>query len=279
MESPGIKVMRLRYAGTCQCGTPVAAGTEAGWDATNRRVVCMPCMTPDDSLPTLNERAAADAGASLRNEYDRRMARREARVKGALPRIGGLLLAIFDEAPSTKAFKRGAEGERTAIKRLLENAGPDVRFLVNRRLGHGRKDGDIDVLAITRAGVHIIDVKRYANAAIRVERRGGLFSARTEHLMVRGRDRTNLLDSVQRQHEAVRAAIETHARFAATPSMSILCFVDANLPLFETPSIQGVSVLGPRQTSRQLAADGTALTPAEVEALATLLDAALPPAA
>ena len=271
--------MRLRYAGTCQCGTQLPAGTEAGWDAANRRVICTTCLTPGATAPSLNERAAADAGASLQKEYDRRMARREARVKGSLPRIGGLLLAIFDEAPSTKAFKRGAEGERKAIKRLLESAGPDVQFLVNRRLGHRRKDGDIDVLAISRAGVHIIDVKRYADAAIRVERRGGLFSARTEHLMVRGRDRTDLLDSLMRQHEAVREAIESEAQFAATPSRSILCFVDADLPLFETLSIQGVSVIGPKQTSRQLAANGTALTPTEVEELAAHLDAALPPAA
>ncbi len=101
------------------------------------------------------------------------MARREDRVKQRLPRIGGLLLRIFDEAPSTKAFKKGADGERVAIKKLLSDSGPNVLFLVNRRLGVGRRDGDVDVVAVSAAGVLVIDVKRYAEANVRVEREGG----------------------------------------------------------------------------------------------------------
>ena len=44
--------------------------------------------------------AQTNAGASLNREYERRMARRDERVRGRLPHLGPLLLAVFDESQS-----------------------------------------------------------------------------------------------------------------------------------------------------------------------------------
>jgi hypothetical protein len=206
------------------------------------------------------------------------MARREECVKQRLPRIGGLLLKTFDEAPSTRAFKKGAEGERAAIKRLLNDAGPSVLFLVNRRLGLSRRDGDVDVVAVSPAGVLVIDVKRYAEAKVRVEREGGLFTSRRDVLKVRGRDESRLLDGLAKQIDAVSLALQADPRFVEVPVSGSLCFVDADLPLFGRLEARGHFIGSPKGTAKALREATGDLAQGTVEEVAEHLDAALPPA-
>lgn len=289
-----VKVMRLRYAGTCVCGAAVPAGAMAGWNSAARQVICARCLdastdsevnepaafapTPVEANPGQEraELAQSNAGASLTQEYERRMARRDERVRARLPRLGPLLLAVFDESQSTKAFKQGAEGERRAVKRLLDSSGEGVHFLVNRRLGSGRRDGDIDVLAISPAGVWIIDVKRYADAKVRTEKTGGLFSPRTEHLLIRGRNADKLLEGMGKQVDAVSSALGSDASWEAVPLLPVLCFVDADLPLVGRLAARGVRIVGPKSLARDIRESGGPVAPAMVELVATHLDAALP---
>ena len=295
-DSVPMKVMRLRYAGTCPCGAEVPAGANAGWDTDARTVVCATCLatrsstvtTPPPSTvseatdvragPPLRERAQADAGASLTREYDRRMAKRDERVRSRLPRLGPLLLAVFDESQSTKAFKQGAEGERRAVKRLLESSGDQVHFLVNRKLGHGRRDGDIDVIAVSSSGVWVVDVKRYADAKVRSEKRGGLFGPRTEHLLVRGRNADHLLAGIPKQVVAVTIALQTEATLSAAPVLPVLCFVDAELPIIGRVVVQGVSLLSPQGLSKSIRESHGPLDPQAVDHIVERLDTALPSA-
>ena len=292
-DAPAVRVMRLRYAGRCRCGVDVSAGSRAGWDATSRIVVCPDCLAGHEPAvsaasdnpapneqpqPSLQERAQRDAGASLVAEYERRMARREERVKERLPRLGWLLLKVFDEAPTTRAFKNGAEGERTAIRRLLAEAGPDAHFLVNRRLGAGRRDGDVDVVAVTPAGVTVIDVKRYADAKVRVERQGGLFSERHDVLMVRGRDQSRLLDGIAKQVDAVTIALRTDERFTEVKVVGALCFVDADLPLFGRLEARGYAIATPKGTAKALRDAQFAVSRELLNEVADHLDVWLPPA-
>ena len=130
-----------------------------------------------------------DPGSSLQAEFERRAAARESRVRARHPRIGGFLLAVFNEPATTTAFSTGAVGERRVAARLAELSGPGVLFLHNRLLGPGRRDGDVDHIALTAGGVYVIDAKRYKNAKVRVRHSGGLFSPVREQLMVNGRDR------------------------------------------------------------------------------------------
>ena len=276
--SGAVKVMALRRPGVCRCGTPLAVGTQAGWDRTLRVVVCMDCLTdglhprepelsvpvlskPDLSVPEPKEPLPSvvdigEPGGSLQAQFERRSGARAARVRKRAPRIGGLLLAVFPDPASTVAFSKGAAGERRMAARLAERSGPGVLFLHNRKLGRGRRDGDVDHMALTSAGVYVIDAKLYKNAKVRVRRTGGLFSPVREQLMVNGRDRSKLLDSVARQNEAVQEAIATFQDLGVTaadiPVISILCFIDADLPMFGTPRIDGVPLLGPKGTARLL---------------------------
>src|SRR4051812_16907792 len=97
--SSGVKRMRLRRDGVCSCGTPVAAGTSAGWDIARRVIVCPGCLAARDQLASsgapqsteavrdLETAADGRAGGSAQREYERRKARREQRVRDAHPRI------------------------------------------------------------------------------------------------------------------------------------------------------------------------------------------------
>jgi len=309
-----IKVMRMHYTGTCACGTTVPAGTRGGWDATNRVILCLPCLdSPTVAAPSAETGPAQSAsppwatavvaleqpsatvptpivesprakpakvgvpGASLQQEFHRRSDARAARIRDNHPKLGGLILALTDDPASTTAFAKGAIGEESVARRLEKYCGDQVLFLHNRRLGPGRRDGDIDHIAIAATGVYIIDAKRYKDAAIEVRRTGGLFSPKVEKLFVAGRDRTKLLDGLDKQRAAVEAALASYRDGPVPNVTTVLCFVDANLPLFGTLNIGAVPLLGPRGTSKLLRQPGKRQA-AEREALHRHLAALLPPA-
>jgi hypothetical protein len=279
--------MTLRYGGKCGCGQELAVGNRAGWNSKSRAVICERCLTPATSVepqnvaPELRLPVQIDIGrpgASLARQYHQRVAQREARIRREHPRIGGLILALSDEPQSTHAFASGAVGEQKAAKRLMGACGPSVLFLHNRRLGRGRQDGDVDMIAITSLGIHVIDVKHYVGKAVEVRRSGGFFSPVTEQLFIGGRDKTKLLESLSRQVEAVRAALADYPdgpALAITPS---LCFVDADLPLIRNRHIRGIPVLGLPGTTRLLVRSTGPLTAEQRDLIHSHLAAQMPAA-
>ena len=194
-------------------------------------------------------------GGSLLRQYEQRRTARERRILEQHPRAGHLLLALGGEPATTTSFLSGARGEVLVAQQLQRRCGADVELLFNRRLSPRGRDGDIDVLAVAANGVHVIDVKRYERAAVRVRRSGGLLTASRAQLLIRGRDHTRLLDSVRRQHDVVRLVLDQVPGGAAVPLHLSLCFVDADLPLLDN-SIDGIALLGPRRTARRLRRPG-----------------------
>ena len=95
--------------------------------------------------------------------------------------------------------------------------------------------GNIDHLAIAPSGVFVIDVK---NIKGKVRVANPLFGA--AKLMVRGRDRTKLIDGLDRQIHAVRRAL-TASGHPGVPVQGVLCFVSADLPLFGTLNMRGTA--------------------------------------
>jgi hypothetical protein len=86
-------------------------------------------------------------------------ATREARIRTAHPRIGGLVLALSDDPQSTTAWAVGAQGEELLAKRLDGLADQGVLTLHDPRIPGTR--ADIDHIAISGSGVYVIDAKRY----------------------------------------------------------------------------------------------------------------------
>lgn len=170
----------------------------------------------------------------------------------AIPRLGGLILALTEDPHSTKAWATGARGEELLAARLDAAAGPTLRLLHDRRLPEGR--GNIDHLAIVPGGVYVIDAKRYqGRPQLQVD--GGLIRPRTEKLVVGRRDCTKLVAGVQHQVDLIRRLL-SDARLNV-PVRGVLCFVEADWPLIGGDfTIGGVDVLWPKKLQRLLLSPG-----------------------
>jgi hypothetical protein len=115
-EHAETRKLRLRYAGVCtRCGRNLAKGEEALYDASTRTVQCIVCdsAAANGAGPVEAFEDSGVAGASADREYKRRKSARDARVRARLGGLlGGLVLAVSDEPQSTRAWARGATGER-----------------------------------------------------------------------------------------------------------------------------------------------------------------------
>lgn len=255
-SAPG-KHLKLRYAGACRaCQASLPAGAEALYYPGTGEISCEACAGPigvgdldvGESRPVPTGRP----GASARREHARRTASREKATRDRHPRLGGFILAMGDEPQSTRAWEQGAVGEEKLGRVLDALAGPELQVLHDRRMPGTR--GNIDHLAITSAGVFVIDAKRYTGRPqLRVE--GGILRPRTEKLMVDRSDRTKLVTGVLKQVDVVRSALESAG--LSMPVSGVLCFVDADWPVFGGSfATQGVHVTRPNKIAHLLKGDG-----------------------
>lgn len=278
--------MRLRFAGVCRaCGAHLAAGTTAGYDADARQVVCADCLDTEarpagagaggsePATPPVSPLAAGEAGASAGREYERRAARREDRVRERYPRIGGFLLAVSDEPQHITAWQTGQKGEQKLGRVLdaLEHHG--ARVLHDRRIPRSR--ANIDHIAVSAAGVFVLDAKRYKGRPnLKVE--GGILRPRTEILMVGGRNCSSLVEGMGKQLALVRAALQSDRQLGGVPIAGMLVFVDADWPLLGAGfAINGVNVLWPKKAAERIVQPGP-LAPDAFEAVHRCLAAAFP---
>jgi hypothetical protein len=204
-------------------------------------------------------------------EYRRRRDKREARIRAAHPWIGGLLLALGRAPQREAAFHQGELGETEVaayLERHLEH-GPAI-LLHDRRMPRGH--GNIDHLAIAPTGVYVIDAK---NLHGKVRIANPLFGS--AKLLVNGRNRTKLVDGLDRQVRVVRDALATSAH-PDVPLWGVLCFTSsADLPLLGQLKMREHVMLHRRTLAKRLGKTGPLQTPA-IDALARALAAALPPA-
>ncbi len=120
-----------------------------------------------------------------------------------------------------------------------------------------RGRGDIDLLAIAPAGVFVIDAKAL-KGSVRINR--PLFGK--SQLMINGRDRTKLLAGLDRQLEAVRQVLGANGHAGIT-ARGVLCFTQADLPLFGTLEMRGHQLLYRKALAERLNATGP-LNPAAI---------------
>lgn len=241
--------MRLRYAGTCRiCDAALPAKIEAVYE---RETKTVRCLNHDRDVPEPDPVIEiGEAGTSARREFERRKAGREKRIRDKHPKLGGLILALSDDPQSTTAWDTGAIGEERLGGRLNQMQSETCRILHDRRIPGSR--ANIDHLAVTTTGVHVIDAKRYSGRPqLRVE--GGLLRPRVERLIVGRRDCTKLVDGLLKQVEVVRTVVGD-----PVPVHGVLCFVDADWPLiggaFTTRDVQ---VLWPKRLQSTLTSLGT----------------------
>lgn len=251
------------------CDCDLLAGQEAIWHRDIRKVSCLNCTQAEAP-------GASKAGASALREYERRHQRREQHGREKLGALGGLLARVIEEPSSTKVWKQGGEGEvRTASRLEKHLAGTGVHLLHDRRIpGHG--SANIDHLAIGPGGVTVIDSKTH-RGKVELARVGGLFAPRRTVLLINGRDRTSLVDGVQRQIGFVRSAL-SGTEHEATDIRGALCFPNvAGLPLFQQLAVRDIVIDGPKPIAKLAGRTGP-LRPDVVKRLWDDLGRRFPPA-
>jgi hypothetical protein len=212
---------------------------------------------------------SGSAGASAQREHDRRAANREARVRERFGRrFGGVLLAIVDEPQSTRAWAKGAHGERKLAESLARL--PNVIVLHDRSVPGTR--GNIDHLVIAPAGLFVVDAKHY-KGRLQIRDKGGLFRI-DNRLYVGGRDCSSLAENLGWQVKAVQTRLESvEVAMSVTP---VLCFVDVDWPLlFRPESYRGVRLESPKSL-RKLITAMPALDAVAIDKLARILATGLP---
>lgn len=240
-------------------------------------MTCTDCLgqVPDgvsrdasDSTPTVLDRGRP--GASAEREYRRRRDNREARVRRRHPRIGGLLLALNGSPQHERAFEQGRLGEETVARSLERRlAGGPAALLHDRRMPGGY--GNIDHLAVAPRGVYVIDSKAIkGKVRVRPGRPG------SSRLQVNGRTRSKLVLGLARQVEAVRTELGALAH-GDVPITGVLCFTEADFPLFGRMQIDGYLLRHRRALAKELNAAGP-LTAQAIDSLARSLSVRFPPA-
>lgn len=271
--------MRLRYVGTCrECGADLPAGASATFDRSTKTVICIGCLSPgsEAGADPADEVAfvAGIAGASARRKFEQLKTKRETRIRTAHPHLGGLMLALSDEPQSTTAWAKGARGEVLLGKRVDALVARGVQVLHDRRIPGTQ--ANIDHIVVGPRGVFVIDAKRYTGGP-RLQVHGGLFSPRTEKLMVGSRDCTGLVGGVKKQMRLVDGALLA-ARIGDIPIFGMLCFVEADWPLLGGEfRIDGLDVLWPSKAVSRVTESG-ALDAGGRDAVARALAAHFPQA-
>jgi hypothetical protein len=221
------RTIRLRYPAVCSsCGAELPPRTEAIWDRAARAATCLTCARVNgNGVPLDAEEAPAgrpplargEAGGSARRMYECLHERREKRAREKLGRLSGIYLALTDDPQSTRAWGVGSSGERR-LGAYLDALDDDESLIVlHDRRAPGTR-ANIDHLAISRAGVFVIDAKNYTGKVQKIDR-GGWFSS-DARLYVGRRDCTNLVAGIRKQVEAVRNALGPAVIAELSPSVT-----------------------------------------------------------
>lgn len=167
---------------------------------------------------------------------------------------GAQPLADGPKAPTARSAARADATERLASE-LIEGFGDQVLFLFHRRLpGHG---SDLPIIAVSSAGVHLIEPRSYPGKKVRASRDRSTF-------VIDGMRHTQLAEQMQDHCEALQAAVAC-GPLPDAPIHASYCFVDGQLP-FGRLEVAGLPVNSVRKTAKSLRRRGP-LTEREAEAV------------
>lgn len=226
------------------CGGALDVGTQAWWDSIAERAVCCVCRRPNV-------------------EVERRTSSRLARVA-----------KFFTDIESSGDDAERVERERMLSVQLHSQLGRRAVVLDDRKVP-GTKC-HIDHIVIAPSGVWVVDANEFDG---RVERRdvGGWFKV-DERLFVAGKDRTGLVDGIDRQVVAVESVLAKEG-FESIPVHAALCFVNSEWGWFAKPfALNGVWVTWATKLT-ELVLDWNAIPTTEVDRLARVVASKLPSAA
>ncbi len=130
-------------------------------------------------------------------------------------------------------------------KTLIDVFGDRVLFLFHRRIPG--QTGDLPIIAVTSAGVHLIEPRSYPNKKVRASRDGTTF-------VIDGMRHTRIAEQMQEHAEALQAAVST-GPLPDAQVHSYYCFVEGDLPM-RPLEVDDVRVLSVRGIQRRLRNSG-----------------------
>ncbi|MEP7113565.1 MAG: nuclease-related domain-containing protein [Ilumatobacteraceae bacterium] len=239
------KLLALQRPDTCRfCGSGLALGTEAWWDSDCGKVECSRCR-----------------GRAVQVE------------RRATSRIAKIAKFFSDSELSASGAER-VQRECPLSVQLHSALGHQAVVLDDRKVPATR--GRIDHIVVAPSGVWVVAANEY-DGRIELRDVGGWFSM-DERLYVAGKDRTNLVDSIDRQVIAVENVLAKEG-LDMVPVHAALCFVNSEWGWFAKPfSLNGVWVTWAQKLT-ELVMDWTVIPNAELERLARVVGTGLPAAA
>jgi hypothetical protein len=173
----------------------------------------------------------------------------EALVAGSIDRIFSNVESSLERERERRVAVR-VERTRSVSDALDEAGGPGTIFL-HQRLAPAL-GCELDHIAVTASGVWVVGAWYESGARVEVAFHGGSYGGDRERLLVRGRDKTQLVKCLSARIEAVRDAL----MFDDVPVRGMLCFLDAQLPTIWTPAIQGFPLGDLDLARKQLQVEG-----------------------
>ncbi|MGK2877664.1 MAG: nuclease-related domain-containing protein [Solirubrobacterales bacterium] len=281
------KQIKLRFPGRCrECDVELAKGTEAIHFKEQRKVSCLECwatsaqtavqLSAMTSSPAPAKVATPLPGSSAQNEFDRRHQKREDELIARWGRAGKAIAWWQDDPQSTRAWSKGAKGEREAGLYLEKKLRPTNCEILHDRLIPGSR-ANIDHVVIGPAGVTILDTKNY-KGKVRSTRVGFGRSRRTI-LTVNGQDKTKLIEGVRKQVAAVEAELgEIQQPIAVPVAGGLLWWNHEGLPLLGEVKVDEVSIFSPKASYKFASRPGL-FSSDQIGVVAIFLDSVLRPAA
>jgi hypothetical protein len=267
----GARPIRLRYRAVCAiCDLELSPGSQALWDRAAKTATCLACAPSEgDTRPE-----AGKAGTSAATEGQRR---KQKRVEDARRRYGDHAAAVAEamaERDTAASWTKGSEGESRLAAFISREVGEAVIPLHDRLIPGTR--GNIDHIFVAPTGVWVVDAKAYKGKV--VQREIGPIWRRDNEVIVGGRNQTKLATGVEKQVDAVLAALRGDPSVKGAPVWAVLCFLDSEWGLFDLPfQIRSVWVMYPGALRKRLKKKGS-LSRDAMEHIARRLDLSLPPA-
>jgi hypothetical protein len=259
--------LRLRYPAVCgTCGLALSVGTEALWDREQKQATCLACAPGASEIP------AGTPGASAAAEGTRRKEKRVEEVRRRYGDHAAVVAEAMAEREISASWGKGSTGESKLASFIDREVGNAVIPLHDRLIPGTR--GNIDHIWIAPTGIWVVDAKAYKGKV--VQRQGGPFWRRDNQLFVGRHNRTALAAGVQKQVDAVLAAVKGDPAIKGTDVYAGLCFLDSEWGLTDFPfQVGAVWILYPGALRKRLKKKGP-LTREAMGHIARRLDLSLP---
>lgn len=269
VEPKPARRLRLRYPATCSsCRISLSQGTEAIWNRADKTATCLACA-PDGAID------AGVPGASAAAEGERRRNRTVDKVRreyGDHAAVVAEAMAARDEAAT---WGKGSDGENRLARYVAKEVGDSVIALHDRLIPGSR--GNIDHLFVASTGVWVVDSKAGYKGKV-VRREVGPIWRRENELVIGRSNRTSLAKGVERQVDAVMAALQSDEPLRGTDVYAGICLLESEWGLLDSPFQVGyVWVMYPSALKKWLRKGGK-LSRATMERIARRLELSLPPA-